>query len=180
MPRHLTQQRLRAELLDFPGRPIQEFNQSYHQSVRDLVVAINEEYLATRKAMLAMTERFSSLGLVLVYDSQIEKHTGLEIGYIRWRYGRYSINKNRAKKGHVPVTCRVTKSSRKQLHYSINDFASVPRWRNAPDWEHRLVMEAELKVRPIREALRDHEQGQRAYLFARAVPEVDFSFEVVE
>lgn len=172
MPKHLTTDRLRWDILHRPGAQIREINDAVHQQARDSVVLIAEEYQLARSALMTVSEHFDILGLIPVYESKLEKHSGLEIGYVRWRYGRYRMNTSRRKTGNHPVTNRVTKSARSSIHYTRNDFKTVPGWHNAPSWEQELVMEAEHMLRPIRDALRSHEDGQRAYLFALQLPSV--------
>lgn len=180
MPRESRLEILRSELLDVPETPIQAFNAAFHSSCRDLVARMNREYVATRAALAEALGDRPILGLILVYEQSFESNTGLELGYIRWRSGIGKTNKAQAVKGKPPVTKRILKSSRSNPHYMLADFVRIRNWSKAGDWERRLVMETETRIRPLREALRKHEQTQRAYLYGPKIPELNFSFSVFD
>lgn len=178
MPRASSLNNLRTDILQTLGPAIQAMNTDVHAKVRETVRQINQEYISSRKAALGRSQQNTyTTGLYLSYESTIEKHTGLEIGYIRWRHGRYSVNKPRRHANKTPLTSRVGKVSRAQLHYSVADFERVPRWRVAPPWERRLVLYTERKVRPLREALQAHKEAQRTFLHAPTIPDIDVSFD---
>ena len=180
MPRDSRLEILRSELLDVPETPIQAFNAAFHSSCRALVARMNREYVSARAAFAEAFADRPVLGLILVYEQRFESHTGLELGYIRWRSGIGKTNKAQAAKGKLPVTKRIPKSSRSNLHYMLSDFAGIRNWSKAGDWERRLVMETETRIRPLREALRKHEQTQRAYLYGPTIPELNFSFSLFD
>ena len=177
MPRICTKDRLRTNLMEEIGPVLKHFNTILHQQARELVQVVNENYLYARGVTLKTdpTTRWP-IGLVLSFESIVETHTGLESGYIRWRYGKFTINKSLRKPGNRPITLRVPKSSRANLHYERSDFATLPMWHKAPHWEQQLVMYTEKKVRPIREALHAHKESQRLFLHAPLIPNIDTGF----
>lgn len=175
MPRHSTTERLREELLDHPDSPIRPFNETFHTTVRELVSRMNSEYLTARFAIGEAYGDRGILGLILVYESILKANTRRELGYIRWRSGSSKVNKALIQRGKPPVTRRVQKQ-RNSPHYGISDFSRLQNWHNAPSWERRLVMNAETKIRPLRDVLRAHERSQRSYLFSPPIPELDFSY----
>lgn len=177
MPSNCTKDKLRTDLMEEIGPVLQRFNTTLHQQARDLVQVINENYLYARGVSLKQDETTRwPIGLVLSFESIVETHTGLESGYIRWRYGKFTINKSLRKPGSSPITLRVPKSSRKNLHYERSDFATLPMWHKAPHWEQKLVIYTEKKVRPIREALHAHKEAQRLFLHAAPIPNIDTGF----
>lgn len=178
MPRNSRRDRLRIGLIEALSPALIQFNGALHHQVRDCVQNINENYRHARNVMLATSrDNRYCVGLYLCYESTIEVHTGLEAGYIRWRYGRFSLNKSRRADAKPPITHRVPKSARTQLHYNLSDFSKIPAWGRSPDWEHRLVMYAEKKVRPLRVALHAHKEAQRLFLHAPEIPVVDTDFD---
>lgn len=177
MARNTSHDKLRHDVMALIGPGIVQLNALVHQQVRDLVLAINENYLHRRNAALGSSPERYPIGLFICYESRRETHTGLESGYIRWRYGRFSINKSRSATGKQPITRRVRKGSRLQIHYMPNDFSAVPLWNRAPTWEHRLVMYTEKKVRPLREALHVYKEAQRLFLHAPVIPAIDPGFD---
>lgn len=177
MPRNTSHDKLRTDLMDLVGDGIFQFNAAVHQQARDLVIAINQNYLNKRNAELGTSPESYPLGLFIRFESKIEMHTGLEAGYIRWRYGRFKVNKSRSATGKPPITRRVRKGSRVQLHYMLSDFSRIPFWNKAPSWEHRLVMYTERKVRPLREALHAYKEAQRSFLHSPAIPNIDPNFD---
>lgn len=177
MPRDTSYEKLRTDLLEMLGDGINQCNSVVHQQVRDLVTAVNQNYLHRRNAYLGTSPESYPVGLFVCYEAMRERHTGLETGYIRWRYGRFSINKSRRATGKPPITRRVPKTSRTLLHYTDSDFSSVPSWAKAPPWERRLVMYTEKKVRPLRDALHAYKEAQRRFLHIPPVPSIDPSFD---
>ncbi len=166
------------DILEVLGPGIRELNSAFHTRIREAVQTINENYLHARNASLgAATDAKYPIGLYVCYEIHIETHTNLETGFIRWRYGRFAINKSRSRGRQHPITYRVPKSSRTQIHYSRSDFEQVPLWRSAPNWEQRLVLYTEKKLRPLREALQSYKEAQRHFLYAPPMPDVDLSFD---
>lgn len=105
MPRDSRLEILRNEILDFPGSPIQTFNAGFHDASRELVARMNREYLSARAAFAEAFRDRPILGLILVYESGRESHTGLDLGYIRWRSGIGKTNKALVSDGKPPITC---------------------------------------------------------------------------
>lgn len=178
MPRNTSLDRLRLDLVATLGPTLEKMNTAFHRQIRDNVHLINEHYLHVRNAALATSQDTKyPIGLYLCYESTTEKHTGLEIGYIRWRYGRSSTNVSQRNARRHPITQRVRRNDRSQIHYTLSDFVRVPRWERAPRWEQRLVMYTEQKVRPMREVLQEHKKAQRMFLHSPSVPDIDPSFD---
>lgn len=167
--RRFPQSSFREELMDEIGPAVHAWNDRLHQGWRDTTEVLNADYLRKRKELLDQDESTKySRGLVLSFEPAREANTGLQIAYIRWRKGPAKTQKNAARGLYPKVTHgtpvgRVNKGGPRGVQEYTRE-ALLAVLGKAPKWEQNLVLATERAIRPIRDAMKAHEEGQRVYL----------------